>query len=164
MSDEQKELFNLLKTAVDKVYSNDRDLLENEKRKSRSGLEQAFVFRVGIYLNELLKKSNYKHLNLDCEYNKNGDDSKRTEKFPKGIKPDLLLHKRQQNDKNKLAVEFKGYWNNRQKSIQKDKQKLEDLTFRDGHYKYKLGVFVIIGKDEASFTCFVDGEEVNCDE
>lgn len=151
MNYEQLYLAKVLKDAVENVYKEKRFLLQFKK-----GLEQAFVFRVGLYLNEILKNSKYCNLDLDVEFNKSIGASKMLEEFPKGIRPDLLLHERGNHYNNKLAVEFKGYWN---KIDKKDIRKLVGLTSQAGDYKYTLGVFVNIGKTEPTFRYFINGVE-----
>jgi hypothetical protein len=155
---EEKKLLILLKAAIDKVYKEERGIFDCTGG-SRRGLEQAFVFRTGLYLNDLIKETQYAHLDLDCEYNKNQNGIKSTERFPQGVRPDLLLHRRGSNEENILAVEFKGWWN---KNTKKDIMKLEDLTLPWDNYKYLIGVFVHIGKDfsECKYRYFIGGNEI----
>jgi len=143
MTDEQIEkLVKLLKDAVDKMYK------ENPSLTDHKGIEQAMVFRIGNYLHECLKETEFAEYNLDCEYNKNLDQEKSTVNYPNGIRPDLLIHKRGTHNDNVLAVEFKGWWNNNEDT---DIQKLKDLTDpRDG-YKYSLGVFVKLKGENADY-------------
>ena len=141
----------LLKRAIGSVYAESPCLLQME------GLEQALVFRVGIYLQELINDSDVlASLNLDCEYNKNLDETKRTVNFQDGIRPDLLIHKRGSHAENKLAVEFKGWWN---KKPNKDIQKLKDLTNNAHDYQYRLGAFVVFHKQHPEYRFFQNGEE-----
>ena len=155
MSEEQNLLAELLKSAIDMVYEEDRPLL-NFNEEDRKGLEQAFVFRVGIHLSNLLKGTEYEVLDLDSEYNKNHGVTKTSVNFPNGMRPDLLIHQRDTHNQNKLAVEFKGHWEN---NIQSDLNKLKDLTSSNEDYQYLLGVFVHIGRTEASFRNFINGIE-----
>lgn len=122
------------------------------------GLEQAFVFRTGIYLQKILSNSFYSKFDLDSEYNKALGVKKTTDRFRKGIRPDLLLHKRHTHDNNLLAVEFKGNWKTK---AHRDLEKLEDLTSPKGPYRYLLGVFVLIGLHEPEYKFFKNGMEVN---
>ena len=46
------------------------------------------------------------------EYNKCHGDIKRTKRFRNGLRPDLIIHRRDSNEENKLVAEFKGWWNN----------------------------------------------------
>jgi len=154
MTDEEIiQLKCLLESAVSAAYA-EPNLVERNDEKDKEGYEQTFAFRVGIHLHELLKRTEYARLNLDCEYNKHGDDPKRIN--GKGIRPDLLIHSRGNDDKNILAVEFAGWWQKDEK-IGDDKTKLRDLTLHDGAYGYCLGVLVEIGKDHPTFTYFQNG-------
>lgn len=155
MNDDQKKLVQLLKTAVNSVYKEDRFLFAYFDG-SRKGMEQSFVFRTGIYLNDLMKDTEFKSLDLDSEYNKNLNEVKATSRYPDGIRPDLIIHERGSNNQNKLAVEFKGFW---KRNIQKDINKLEDLTNPNGKYKYTIGIFVFIGEKNASYRYIINGAE-----
>ena len=155
MNDDQKKLVQLLKTAVNSVYNEERFLFDYIEG-SRKGMEQSFVFRTGIYLNDLIKDTEFNGLDLDSEYNKNLNGVKGTDRYPDGIRPDLIIHKRASNEQNKLAVEFKGFW---KRNIQKDINKLEDLTNPSGKYKYTIGIFVFIGKNNAIYRYIINGAE-----
>ena len=156
MSEEQTQLRALLEGAISRVYSERRFLMDFEHGKIRGGLEQAFVFRTGIHLNKLLQETPFEHLDLDSEYNKNHGNLKTSRRFRNGIRPDLIIHRRDSNEENKLIVEFKGWWS---RDIDKDILKLEDLTNPYDNYMYQLGVLVIIGKNNADFRYFINGSE-----
>ncbi|MBX3297451.1 MAG: hypothetical protein KF762_17250 [Acidobacteria bacterium] len=165
MNQEQRYLVDLLKAAVENVYQEERFLLTFSDG-DRKGLEQAFAFRTGIHLNKLLQGTVYESLDLDSEYNKNHGGVKSSERFPDGMRPDLIVHERDSNDENKLVVEFKGYWNLNSarglEEVAKDKRKLEDLTNANDNYGYLVGVFVIIQRnDPATFQYFENGQEIN---
>lgn len=146
-----ERLKQMLEMAIHEAYHKDGDLFR------RGGLEQACVFRIGYYLQLLINQDGrLNHLNLDCEYNKNGYDNKRTPRFPKGTRPDLILHERTSNEENTLIVEFKGWWC---KQSQNDKQKLEDFTSPECGYRYKLGAFVVLCKEHAQISYFQNGTE-----
>lgn len=155
MNEEQEYLVSLLQNAVNSVYQEERFLLEFAQG-DRTGLEQAFVFRVGIYLNDLLRGTEYEALDLDSEYNKNHGNAKTSRRFPNGLRPDLIIHRRDSNEENKLVAEFKGWWNN---DIASDLEKLEDLTSPDDNYHYLIGVFVLIGRTGATFRFYINGAE-----
>lgn len=154
MNDEQETLVNLLRKAVDLVYSEKRFLLRHSDG-DREGLEQAFAFRVGVYLTRLLEGTEYEALDVDSEYNKSYGNPKRTKNFPRGVRPDIILHLRNSNDSNKLVVEFKGYWD---KDIEHDILKLIDLTHPEDSYQYSIGVLVILGKTEATLRHVIGGQ------
>ena len=57
--------------------------------------ERAIVFRFAHYLQiEISEIRKYSKYNLDCEYNRNKTDLKRTLSFPNGAFPDLIIHER----------------------------------------------------------------------
>ena len=152
-NEEIRQLKYLLESAVSAAYA-EPNLVERNDEKDKEGYEQTFAFRVGIHLHELLKRTEYSRLNLDCEYNKHGDDPKKTN--GKGIRPDLLIHSRGNDDENILAVEFAGWWQCAKK-FEKDKEKLEGLTQNNGDYRYSLGALVKIEKDNPTYTYFQNG-------
>lgn len=158
-NEEEKYLIDCLQEAVNLVYAEERMLLSYLGDEMK-GLEQAFVFRTGIYLQKILSNSIYSNFDLDSEYNKALGVKKTTDRFPKGIRPDLLLHKRQSHDSNLLAVEFKGNWKTK---VHRDFEKLVELTSPNGPFRYQLGVFVLIGLQKPEYNFFKNGMEVNFD-
>jgi len=156
MNEEQTHLVDILKSAIDAVYHEERFLLRFAK-EDIEGLEQAFVFRTGIHLSNKLIGTLYSEFDLDSEYNKNYGNTKKTTRFPDGLRPDLILHKRSSNQDNKLVAEFKGYW---KRSIWRDIRKLEDLTDPNEKFQYLIGVFVHIGRTEGTFRYFINGNEI----
>ncbi len=142
------DLARLLSEAVSAAYAETPSLFD------KKGIEQAMVFRIGIHLHKLLQSTELKHYQLDCEYNKKGDDPKRDINGT-AIRPDLIVHQRGDNHEsaNKLAVEFKEWWNKNTG----DTFKLENLTHRDGGYAYQLGVFVVLGREAPEYTYFKHG-------
>jgi len=131
-----EELKSLIREAMLTVYNADYYLIENKVN------ERAIVFRFGVYFNQQLSRSQFKQFDLDCEYNRNLGEPKRTENFPKGVLPDILLHRRGNNHENILVMEFKGRWN--RAGRKRDEQKLLEFTSQDGWYRYALGAFVDI--------------------
>jgi hypothetical protein len=156
MTEEQEYLVGILQNAVNLVYQEERFLLRFAQG-DREGLEQAFVFRAGIHLSNLLNQSQYATLDLDSEYNKNHGRAKTSRRFSNGLRPDLIIHKRDSNEENKLVAEFKGWWNN---DIDSDTRKLEDLTDPNDNYHYLIGVFVQIGRTESNYRYFTNGIEL----
>jgi len=156
MNEEQAYLVEVLQNAINAVYQEERFLLRFAQG-DREGLEQAFVFRTGVHLSNQLTGTAYELLDLDSEYNKNHGNAKTSRRFPNGLRPDLIIHRRDSNEENKLVAEFKGWWNN---DIATDMQKLEDLTDPNDNYHYLIGVFVQIGRTEAAFRYFINGVEL----
>ena len=158
MNSEDEKLFNLLKKSVDKCYKNDKELIDRS-------MEQACVARIFFYMQEMIyndsKYKEYRNYNLDCEYNKNGEEIKSTPRCPNGTKPDMILHERMENHRNMLVVEFKAdegkirYYEGTNTAI--DYVKLEDFT-SPTIYNYKLGVYVKLNKIKAEYILFKKGK------
>jgi hypothetical protein len=96
-------------------------------------------------LSNLLNDTPYATLDLDLEYNKNHGNAKISRRFPNGLRPDLIIYRRDSNGENKLVAEFNGWWNN---DIDSDIRKPEDLTDPNDNYHYLIGMFVQIGRTE----------------
>ncbi|MGK4568712.1 hypothetical protein [Flavobacterium sp. 3HN19-14] len=104
-------------------------------------MEQAASFRFGIYLLGQSQQIDWlRDYDFDMEYNKNGNEPKRTPRRPNGTRPDLIIHTRNSNQSNILIIEIKGWWNIEDRKI--DMDKLEDFTNQQGEYGYGLGVFL----------------------
>lgn len=144
--EQTQDLKNLLINCLNLLYEDDIRLVQ------RRGLERSITFRLGLYINDAIKNVEWineinhrlaetnESLKIDVEYNKNGLNSKNTPRRPNGTQPDIILHRREQNDLNILVIEMKGWWDNRDRQI--DRDKIEDFTCQDGEYRYGLGVFL----------------------
>jgi type I restriction enzyme S subunit len=143
------ELKELLNQTLEKLYKNDMSLIQREAN------ERAITSRFARYLEDLVKTSSFEGLDVDVEYNRNGNEPKRTNSSPLGTYPDVLLHKREFNDNNKLVVEFKCYWS--QVDDVADRKKLIDFTSSSDRYQYRLGAFVYLQRGDFKVTYFVNG-------
>jgi hypothetical protein len=149
--EQTQDLKNLLINCLNLLYTNDIRLVQ------KGGLERSITFRLALYINEAIKNVGWineinqrlseadESLKIDVEYNKNGLIPKSTPRRPNGAHPDIILHRREQNDLNILVIEIKGWWNNYDRQI--DRIKLEDFTCQEGEYMYGLGVFLELEKD-----------------
>jgi len=140
------ELITIVNYALDTLYENDAELIQQKVH------ERSIVFRFGLYFNDLLKKSqDFKKYDLDFDYNRSIEDTKRTRSRPEGIYPDLILHKRGSNDRNVLALEFKTHWNS---DSSDDIDKLKELTSSDQQYRFQLGISIVLGqrRNQCTFT------------
>ncbi|MDR0911755.1 MAG: hypothetical protein LBM96_04030 [Methanobrevibacter sp.] len=150
-----------LKNALDDLINNDKDLIE-EKWDVH---ERAITHKLGCYLQK------YFDLSVDCEYNRKGI-SKNIKEIPrkylkdclskedkdvngsKNIYPDIIIHKRGNNDHNLLAIEFKKGFkeNDRAKDEKCDTKKLNAIV---KEYEYKYAIFIdlkrYLEKDEVKF-------------
>lgn len=154
----------LLEEAIKKCYSLDKILIDNS-------MEQASVARIFYYMQELVNNdscySAFLEFNIDCEYNKQINMVKITQRCTKGTRPDLIIHKWGIINKNILVVEFKPrkatYKKDENTGKYLDEIKLEDFTRSGDGYEYKLGVLVKLHKRKAKFIYFQHGEEVQED-
>ncbi len=158
VEDDLDELLKIIKSALDSLYINEAYLIEQEVH------ERSLVFRFGLYFYKRLEKlQNFSKLDLDIEYNRDlvssaNKDPKRTYEHPNGIFPDLILHKRGNNNNNILVLEFKTQWS-KEKNFQ-DLDKLKELTSPNQKYHYTLGISIVLGKkrDKCNFVYVRDGE------
>lgn len=143
--DHIEELKFLIEESLDILYSNDQYIIDNSTN------ERAVVFKFGTYMYEIIRNSSFYDFDLDSEYNRRHAFTKRTKNFPDGIIPDLLIHERNSQDNNLLVMEFKGYWNKKDRSD--DFIKLQEFTCQDKgreyYYGYALGVFVFLTPNRA---------------
>lgn len=133
--------------ALKKLYQNDYSLI------TRKCSERSIVFRLGLYLAKSLEP---RELNVDCEYNKNGDKPKalRGRRFNY---PDIIVHKRESNENNLLIVEVKTPNDTQSVHFQNDADKLISFT-QEGPYLYRLGVHVYISATSCCLVWYMDGE------
>ena len=159
---EMDSLFYLVSKALDQVYEKDGFLISNKPLDSQNGRvgERSIVFRFAHYLQNLIDEEDaFKYLSLDCDYNRNGSETKKLPPFPKGTYPSVILHKRGSNDKNILIMEFQPYWNKDQTN---DVKKIIDFTSMNGKYKFQYGATVLLAKDREKVVIdkYVDGKIV----
>ncbi|MUP36809.1 hypothetical protein [Labilibaculum euxinus] len=135
-----RQLNNITTNALNQLYGNDLDLV------SRGGMERSLSFRFGLYFHNLITDNDWlSDFNIDLEYNKNGNDTKRTMRRPRGVQPDFTLHRRGNNDENILIIEFKGYWDRRNRQF--DRSKVEDFVNQNATYRYGLGLLVELNEN-----------------
>ena len=135
-------LSQLVKSALDELYCNDRYLLDHCVH------ERSIVFRFAHYLQKLLDEhKEFLGFNLDVEYNRNGYRPKRIPSMRNGARPDIIIHKRGSNKSNLLMIEFKTYWDTRTSD---DLKKLKEFTRHDGRYNFFLGLSIIFGEERST--------------
>lgn len=131
---EDYEIFCIFINSVCKVYKYDYDLIKIGAN------ERAITHRLAFYIEEELKN---KELDVDCEYNRDGYDPKKNND-EKCIIPDVIIHKRV-SEINYLVIEAKK--EQRKEEYMYAKDKLIELTDKNGKYKYPLGIFIDFKKD-----------------
>jgi hypothetical protein len=123
-----------VKAALDKLFYQDAELLQNDVN------ERTITHKLAEYL-----ELEFKGWNVDCEYNRNHDQTKRLRSLPRKVAsidntdgisvfPDIIVHKRM-TDENLLVIEVKKSTSTESSAF--DKQKL--LAFKEElHYKHAL--------------------------
>lgn len=135
----------LIKKILDELYSKEPELfeLDDTQEIERHVGERVIVFRFGLYFQkELDECGRFSEYYLDCEYNRNGINPKKLD--GNLIVPDLILHKRKNNNCNRLVIEFKGWWNGNQKH---DEDKIKGMVDKNGEFRYREGYTILFGKN-----------------
>ena len=124
--------------ALNEFYEND-NVLVNYNASNNSVCERTISARLAIYLQNM-----FKEYNVDCEYNKHINDIKRLEN--KNIFPDIVIHKRQNDDSNLLWIELKKS-KSKKRFIFNDEERLKTVTMKlpEG-FSYQYGALVIISQ------------------
>ena len=163
----------VIRTALELLYSEECCLLNFEGTKESYNYnhagERSIVFRFAHYLCNLLEQSTesindnvqFKDYDVDCEYNRNLYDLKRTPEHENGSYPDVIVHKRGTQNSNLLVIEIKTYWND---DTEEDIKKLKWYTDQNPdekfYYAYSYGLSLILGKKkkDVKYKVVVDGK------
>ena len=140
-----------LNCGLDRLYEKDQYLICN--RLDNHGSELSITHKLGTYLESL-----FQEYDVDCEYNRNEENIKRR-KAGRPIRPDIIIHKRGDNENNFIVIEVKTWWN---KNTRKDKTKLYEMTDKNGVFRYQYGISLIIEKarDKVEIIVFSNGKKV----
>ena len=132
----EETLHKMVNAALDDLYQYDSYLITHNLH------EQSITFRFALYLHRRLSESQFSEYNLDLEYNKNGNDLKIVRSKQNGARPDLILHKRGNNENNILIIEFKKYHYRRND----DSQKIKDFMDDRDQFRFRYGAFIVLGQ------------------
>lgn len=141
-----------IETAFTCLYEKDIFLIENRVH------ERSIVARFFIYLQDALNRTEFGMYHLDFEYNRYHSDLKRTQDFPNGTFPDIILHKRDDEQHNILIIEFKTWWD---PDTKHDIKKINNFINQDEKYKYALGYSIVIEqkRSEVKKTLITNGNK-----
>lgn len=153
------EIKGAIASALERVYRQDFSLIE------RRAHERSISFRFGLYFSEIIEFTSFgddDELTIDFDYNRNGEGVKDMEGFSlnHGVYPDIILHRRDFNNKNVVALEFKGHWT----ANGRDEEKLIGFTHPTrNNYQYGLGLFIHLGRtlDECELVYYKEGRIEN---
>lgn len=149
------------------LWDNDKCLL------SMDTSERSLMHRLATYI-----EREFREYNVDCEYNREGDEPKRYRELvdqpnraeinaddteAKIALPDIIIHKRGNNEDNLLVIEVKKLTASPTRIDKIDKKKL--IAFLDANqlnYKYGLALQIPVnGKSTARLWWFAQGKEIS---
>ena len=135
-------------SVMDKFYETEADLLGYRTGDTSTMVnERTISSHIARIIDNKLGTQDYK---VDTEYNRHGDDIKKLN--GRKVYPDILIHKRRTDNNNFAWIEVKKANANAEiKDIEKDRERLVDVTRQNGEYRYKYGALIIIGKDESEY-------------
>ncbi|MCK9356292.1 MAG: hypothetical protein M0R22_03960 [Dehalococcoidia bacterium] len=117
--------------ALQQFFMRDSYLLESDVH------EGDVSHRIAVYLEQ-----SFPLWHVDCEFNRDGQDVKRTSEASMGFRPDIIVHRRGRSGPNLLAVEIK-----KSSEINDgDRKKLEGIL---SEYGYSWGVCISMCSDGA---------------
>ncbi|MCW3132414.1 MAG: hypothetical protein N2V73_06840 [Candidatus Methanospirare jalkutatii] len=139
---DKKSIKTLIEEALKELIRRDKDLIHRKVR------EECINHRLACYLEQFL--SEYKcriKYSVDLEYNKNYNDPKRIQiddknKNTKAIRPDIIIHERENNNNNLIAFEIKKNYTDSY-----DLKKIRGLFRSPYNYKYGCLISYLPGKN-----------------
>lgn len=147
----ENEVREKLKYVIEKFYNNDSALLYYETDGPLVA-ERCISARIAMYLQE-----EFKYYNVDCEYNRHGVNKKVINN--KAVYPDIIIHKRKNDDNNLAWIEMKKDFS---LEIDKDRERLKNVTSQNKAYKYQYGFLIIIGDKRENIVIeeYVNGDKI----
>lgn len=138
----REEIIKCLKKVRNELYLVDSSLISDKTYLDTHVHEYSICFRLGTYLNKCMELNSFlRKYNLDAEYNWDIDMTKRLSGWLNGCYPDLILHRRGNNEDSILAIECKGRWSN-EEAIQNGREKIIQFL-HSGRYQYLFGLQII---------------------
>jgi len=126
----------LIEKALRELIKNDGDLIRRDLK------EECINHKLACYLEKFLNELLPNHIySVDVEYNRNHDNPKRIpdkERGEKLIIPDIIIHKRESNEFNLIAIEAKK--KPTRNELQRDKERIKGLI---KYYNYKYGCLIL---------------------
>lgn len=157
---DREEFLASVDRAIIRVYENDSELLDLKVS------ERAIAHRLAVYIEE---SEDFENSDVDCEYNRYGNErmvkalegigdceARKRSKDPQDwITPDILIHRRESEDKDNVAVfEIKTA-----KPLDDcDRKKLTGMTLKSGSFRYDFGLGLEFYERFCARLLFIDGE------
>ncbi len=139
----RKELKSLIKSALKEFMENDwHELTKMDVH------EVAYAHRIAVYL-----ENKFAGYNVDLEYNRDKKNIKRRSNG-KEIRPDIIIHKRNNKEHNLCVFEIKKNSVEEEK-VKRDKGDISKLQDEVEKFNYKLGVFLAIQPERIEI-CWIE--------
>ena len=147
MDYKEAQLYEKVEKALQAFFKKDGQLLHINAN------ERSISHKVAEHLQD-----QFSDLNVDCEYNRRGDQIKKRLDDIQRVFPDIVVHKRGTDSNNYLVIETK----KKGRSLKRDCEKLEEFT--GSQYGYNVGlllVFDVIKKRLSNVLSFQCGKEIS---
>lgn len=148
------EDWKVLSECLETMLNRDRYLLENDVH------ELTLSTKLACYLACHYESKQWWSYNVDCEYNRNYNNPKKLKSISdkNGVRPDIIVHKRWNNDNNLLVIEIKKDSNSEIWSWNDD-EKLQWFTSPDDAYRYTYWVYLVFDTESLKeYKIFQKGE------
>ena len=173
MNKEIFELMDIFEKAKEKFLKEEKEIIEINVNERTLSARLMFHLQT-LLLNEIYQE-NYKEYSVDCEYNRINEieykilkvceyieKTKNFEEVDKKVYPDIIVHKRNENN-NLIVIEMKKV-NSYIKKKENDKNRLKAMTNprKLNNFNYILGVYFevdTIGNNNHIIEFFVNGKK-----
>ena len=167
------ELMNIFEKAKEKFLKDEKEIIRIDINERTLSARLMFHLQT-LLLNEIYQE-NYKEYSVDCEYNRINEieykilkvceyieKTKNFEEVDKKVYPDIIVHKRNENN-NLIVIEMKKV-NSYIKKKENDKNRLKAMTNprKLNNFNYILGVYFEVdttGNNNHIIEFFVNGKE-----
>ena len=169
------ELIGIFEKAKEKFLKDEKEIIRIDINERTLSARLMFHLQT-ILLEDELYREKYKTYSVDCEYNRINEieykilkvceyieKTKNFEEVDKKVYPDVIVHKRNENN-NLIVIEMKKSTLNDEKCKEKDKIRLKIMTNPNdlNNFKYTLGVYFEVdttGNNNHIIEFFVNGKE-----
>ena len=135
----------MVRPAVERLVVHDEFLLKT------NASERSITHRPGMYLPD-----EFPCLDADCQYNREGTDGEPKHLDIAPIFPDIIIHKRGENNAmNLLVIEVKKLNN---QEVARDRQRVCEFTRVGGRFEYKIGLLLRLPDGDAAKSADVEYE------
>ena len=170
------ELIGIFEKAKEKFLKDEKEIIEIDINERTLSARLMFHLQT-ILLEDELYREKYKTYSVDCEYNRINEieykilkvceyieKTKNFEEVDKKVYPDIIVHKRNENN-NLIVIEMKKSTSNNIDCKEKDRERLKIMTNLNdpNNFNYTLGIYfeLDITDNNNIIKFFVDEKEYN---